>query len=106
MITVHQLRKAGNRVRITHARRYFDPNTNRWYMLSRFERINSAGVLPKVNPAPHGGKTTIELTTKDGKDIVAVADCSKKDAFNRKAGIELALNRLLNQANQMNVSLP
>ena len=75
-------------------------------MLNRFEKKNSAGVLPKVNPAPHGGKTVIELTTKDGKDIVAVADCSKKDAFNRKSGVELALNRILNQANQMSVSLP
>jgi len=104
-ITVHSLRKAGNKVRIQHKRRYFDPSNKRWVFLTKYER--SLSELPgHVQLEGKGGVTSIELTTKDGKNLASLAECSKKDGYNRKLGISIALGRILNEANQATISLP
>lgn len=44
-----------------------------------------------------GGKVTLELTTNNGCDLYAEAVCSKRDSFNRKVGISIAIGRLFKQ---------
>jgi hypothetical protein len=83
MITVEDIRKAGSKVRVMH-----------W-------RMDSKGKLRPVNqfegeqPSLKGGKTRIEITTNDGKELAGEAICSTKDSFNRRLGISIALGRAL-----------
>jgi len=95
--TIAQLRKAGNKVRVIHSR---------FYRLSKFPRraeLKNRALVPLStfrkggNPEEinaKGGRTFIQLTTKDGQEYVGQADCSLKDCFNRKLGIKIALGRL------------
>jgi hypothetical protein len=94
MNRVHSLRKAGNKVSVTHRRRYFDPVNRRWSMLSRYER--SLAPLPEfVSADVRGGETEVTLRTKDGRELRSVAKCSKKDAYVRSVGLNFALDGLL-----------
>lgn len=94
MNRVHSLRKLGNKVRVTHRRRYFDPVNNRWAMLSRYER--SLTPLPDfVSVDVRGGETEVSIRTNSGVEIKAVAKCSKKDIYVRSVGLNSALDRLL-----------
>jgi hypothetical protein len=68
--TIHQLRRAGWKVRVIHG------VTDEDNVLSdRFTRI--------------------ELTSPDQKDSVGTAYCSRKDQWNRKLGNRIALGRAL-----------
>lgn len=68
--TIHQLRRAGWKVRVIHG------VTDKDNLLSdRFTRI--------------------ELTCPDKKDSVGIAYCSRKDQWNRKLGNRIALGRAL-----------
>jgi len=104
MITIKSLRQAGNKVRVTHRRRVFDNVNRRWSLLTKHEHTLSQ--LDKVPVDAKGGVTEIELTTKNGKTITGIAECSKKDGFNRKFGVIKALGRVLSDAHSQNVSLP
>lgn len=46
---------------------------------------------------PKGGKTVVQITTGSGRIIEAEALCSRKDGFNRKLGVQIALNRAIHQ---------
>lgn len=43
----------------------------------------------------NGGKTQVRITTPDGINAVGVADCSRKENFWRKRGLNIALGRAL-----------
>lgn len=70
--TIHQLRRAGWKVRVIHGI-YDDCDNNELY--DRFTRI--------------------ELTSPEGVDSIGIAHCSKKDQWNRKLGNRIALGRAI-----------
>lgn len=80
--TIHQLRREGYKVRVHHERDTIDAMT-----------IN--GIAKFLNA--RGGKTTIELTTPEGKTFVGESKCSKKENFCRRIGNSIALGRILEQ---------
>lgn len=97
MNRVHSLRKSGNKVRVTHRRRYFDPVNRRWTLLSRYER--ALAPLPSfVTADVRGGETEVSLRTKEGRELTSVAKCSKKDIYVRSVGLNTALDGLLFEA--------
>lgn len=69
--TVHEMRKAGYKVRVIHQR---EKN-------------------PDQTLASKGGKTTVEITTPEGVELRGIAQCSKKEGFNRKKGLRIAIGR-------------
>ncbi len=102
MQTIHELRKAGNKVRVTHYR-YLHEDIKHWEETNRFEppamfqdRLKPAKHLKEFNEpiGAKGGKTTIEITTPKGENFAAEVFCHPKDAFNRKLGIIKCLGRL------------
>ena len=82
MLTVHDLRKKGYKVRVLHTRRYEQPN-----------QFGRAILLSK------GGLTEVCIT-QPGHDVISaagVARCSQNENFNRKLGVRIALGRALKQ---------
>ena len=105
MNRVHSLRKSGNKVSVTHRRRYFDPVNRRWSMLSRYER--ALAPLPDfVTADVRGGETEVSLRTKDGRELTSVAKCSKKDIYVRSVGLNTALDGLLFEATKLVTAFP
>lgn len=72
-ITVESLRKRGCKIRVHHHRR-------------------KAG-CGAINPL--GGKTVVEITTPDGTTLVGVSRCSRKENFNKRLGVRIALGRAM-----------
>jgi hypothetical protein len=102
MNRVHSLRKSGNKVSVTHRRRYFDPVNRRWSVLSRYER--ALAPLPDfVTADVRGGETEVSLRTKEGRELTAVAKCSKKDIYVRSVGLNTALDGLVFEATKPTV---
>jgi hypothetical protein len=75
--TIHQLRRAGWKVRVIHG---ITDETN--ILSDRFTRI--------------------ELTSPDKKDSIGTSYCSKKDQWNRKLGNRIALGRALKNHQSVN----
>lgn len=79
MLTVENLRKMGFRVKVRHTRgKYFD----NVHQCAEFD--------------PYGGLTEVEVydfTTQQA--YTGEAKCSKKDHYNRKLGVRIALGRAL-----------
>jgi hypothetical protein len=80
--TIHQLRRAGWKVRVMHGR------------MEDYPDLYSDEV---GQPVRHLADrvTIIELTSPEGKDAYGVALCSKQDNYNRKLGNRIALGRAL-----------
>ena len=72
---VHDLRKAGYKVRVLHCRR------------------DDERVLGEVHPK--GGETVIQITTPDGQDLEGRARCSDKERYNKRVGVQVALGRAM-----------
>ncbi len=93
MKTVHQLRKAGYKIRIQHFRFLRPPNQHAtFHMLPEKEfRAKKLG----RDMSGRGGKTTLEIS--GGQEfqipVQVVAFCSTADNFNRQRGVELCLFR-------------
>ena len=105
MNRVHSIRKSGNKVSVTHRRRYFDPVNRRWSVLSRYER--ALAPLPDfVTADVRGGETEVSLRTKDGRELTSVAKCSKKDIYVRSVGLNTALDGLLFEATKTVTASP
>lgn len=92
-MTVQELRQQGFKVRVTH-RRFFKRGDSK-VLLSRKEYYYDDGIQYSDDILPKGGETIIEITTPAGYEYEGVALCSKKDAFNRKEGVRIALERAL-----------
>jgi hypothetical protein len=75
MNNVEELRKSGYKVWVKHFRR------------------GSLG-----GPNPRGGKTVVEVTTPDGVTLVGVSRCSRKENFNKRLGVRIALGRAFTSA--------
>jgi hypothetical protein len=74
--TIHQLRRAGWKVRVIHGFTYEN------YIGSEITNLSDRF-------------TRIELTSPEGKDSVGTAYCSNNDQWNRKLGNRIALGRAL-----------
>lgn len=84
MKTIYELRKLGHKVRVHHLRFLGDS-------LEQYHKDFMYALKAK------GGRTQIEITTPYGATVKGVADCSRKENFNRKVGLTIALGRALNQ---------
>lgn len=90
MTTVAQLRQEGWKVRVTHYR--YSKFDNKLYRQDQFEKYARS-----ISMAERGGRTEISLTSPSGVSATGVAECSKKDNYNKKLGVRIALNRALYQ---------
>lgn len=73
-LTVSDLRKNGYKVRVLHY------------------RIQDHRFLGEY--FAKGGETVVQITTPDG-DFEGRAKCSKKDLYNKKLGVKIAIGRAL-----------
>jgi len=79
--TIHQLRRAGWKVRVIHG----FTNNNMPY-----------GPRSIKNKEPLSDRfTRIEITNPEGVDSTGITYCSKEDQWNRKLGNRIALGRAL-----------
>ena len=96
--TIQSIRQSGNKIRVSHFRA-----VSGYKELVPISEIRKNGWQNNINA--NGGKTTLALTTKDGKDFSATAVCSKKDGFCRKVAISIAIGRLIKSAAENGVSI-
>jgi hypothetical protein len=87
--TIHQLRRAGWKVRVIHG---FTNNN-----------LPFAPVSAKNKQPLSDRFTRIELTSPEGKDCTGIAYCSKEDQWNRKLGNRIALGRALKNYQSINI---
>lgn len=71
-MTIEELRKSGYKIRVHHHRK------------AGTEGINA-----------RGGKTVVEVTTPDGTTLVGMSRCSRKENFNKRMGVRIALGRAM-----------
>ena len=95
--SVAQLRKMGYRVDITHHRYVYDKEDRLCRLLHTKTIYSKYGNLRNVDP--NGGRT---YAIVDG--IAGVADCSFRDNYNKKVGVQIALGRALKNLNYMNTA--
>lgn len=92
MKRVHELRKAGNVVRVFHHRLLQkDEEDERGYSFS-----------------PRGGRTEVLIKPINNPDmpmIISHAFCSNKDNYNKKLGVQIALGRALKFLNDNDLGL-
>ena len=94
--SIVDLRRAGYKVRVSHFRNVNNFPDFHYPVLARVTKENKkAREFDKI--FEHGGETHIELTNREGKTFVAIAECSNKDAFNRRLGNHICLARLAKQ---------
>lgn len=85
MNTVQELRNAGYRVRVLHNRLY---NGYYKWQVGDNHRINGS-----IDPDAKGGSTEIVIDSPSGQHFQGVAICSKKENYNKKLGVRIALGR-------------
>jgi hypothetical protein len=88
-MTIQELRKNGNRVRVVH-RRFYEGSP------LPMTREQAAAVSFHVrigNIFPRGGITEIYINDGKSKTRHGVAECSIKDNYNKATGVEIALKR-------------
>ena len=113
MKTVHDLRKAGYKVTVTHFRYVRDPGVTvevdgektfveREGLWTNDMIYEEFGNLKNVLPC--GGMTSVTVESSDGKEyFMNDANCSKKDNYSKKLGVKIALGRILKQMEEENV---
>lgn len=96
-MTVHELRKQGNKVRVIHVREktYHLIKTELEESYEFFYSLRYAGINAK------GGRTIIEISSPDGKEAFGIAHCHPQDNYNKKEGVRQALKRALENLNHV-----
>ena len=74
MKSIHQLRKAGNKVCVNHERRYFDVINNRYVYLTNYEYSLLSDDSFVIGPYATGGYTTITITTINSNKLLPLAE--------------------------------
>ena len=87
-MTVQQLRNTGYKVRVLHNRLY--NGYQKWQVGSR-DRAAFSGM--PIEPDSKGGSTEVVIDSPDGRHFHGVAICSKKENYNKKLGVKIALGR-------------
>jgi hypothetical protein len=94
-MTIQQLRNSGYKVRVLHNRLY-----NGYYKWQVGSKPNQSvhGYAP-IDPDTKGGSTQIVIDSPHGNHYEGLAICSKKENYNKKLGVRIALGRCnINQA--------
>jgi hypothetical protein len=86
-MTVQELRKQGFKVRVLHSRLY--NGYHKWQVGDR-EHVKNYGPL---DPDPKGGSTEIVIDSPTGEHYRGTAICSRKENYNKKMGVRIALGR-------------
>lgn len=102
-LTVEQLRKWGFKVRVNHSR-YPMSNPGVLFTIFEFNQMKARG--EKIEFTTKGGQTILEVTTPDGAQYHGEAKCSTQDNFCYKAGVALALSRLIKVGGYPTVNTP
>ena len=93
-MTIQQLRNSGYKVRVLHNRLY-----NGYYKWQVGSKPNQSvhGYAP-IDPDTKGGSTQIVIDSPNGNHYEGLAICSKKENYNKRLGVRIALGRCnLNQ---------
>lgn len=103
--TVHELRKKGYKVRVTHVRQFFRFNPQTGEKKRFFATFQSSKFYKKFNLKPaseqemkdeffldsKGGETIIEIAFPQGNELgKGVSICSEQDSYVKKIGIRKA----------------
>jgi hypothetical protein len=94
MNVIEQLRKAGNRVRVTHYREFYELN----HLGRPVIKFKARHEVPKgymQRALPRGGVTEVEVITPNGKSVRGITICSNKDAFCKREGVNKAMEKVL-----------
>jgi hypothetical protein len=94
--SIHELRKQGYKVRVTHHRYVSHDPDFHYVQLVRLTKEDKK-LRKYTHILPKGGYTNLEVTAEfktDKPTHSTNAICSSQDAFNRKFGLQLCLNRL------------
>jgi hypothetical protein len=84
-MTVQQLRNNGYKVRVLHNRLY-----NGYHAWQNGSRPKHDG---PIDPDSKGGSTQVVIDSPSGEHFQGLAICSKKENYNKKMGVKIALGR-------------
>lgn len=86
-MTVQDLRNKGYKVRVLHNRLY--NGYHKWQVGS----IPQSGYCGRIDPDTKGGSTEVIIDSPNGARYHSIAICSKKDNYNKKIGVRIAIGR-------------
>jgi len=101
-LSVHFLRQNKYKVRVLHFRLHkvidnFDTLSTKNVLFSPKElelyKMNNGINRVSKQPLVKGGKLTLEIATPDGKEYTIETICSKKDCYQRRRAVQIALGR-------------
>lgn len=102
--TVESVRANGCKVKVFHRRLYLQVRNLKNGIISPKD-LDRVVVEPVLLPAccvddvskalPKGGCTTVQVTLPDGEVLTGWSECSVNDPYNRKRGVQIALNRAM-----------
>lgn len=84
-MTVQELRNKGYKVRVLHNRLY--NGYHKWQVGSKPQTCGP------IDPDAKGGSTQIIIDSPTGEHYQGLAICSKKENYNKKLGVKIALGR-------------
>jgi hypothetical protein len=87
-MTVQQLRNSGYKVRVLHNRLY-----NGYYKWQVGSKTAEGYGYGPIDPDTKGGSTQIIIDGPSGDHYDGLAICSKKENYNKKLGVRIALGR-------------
>lgn len=86
-MTIQQLRNNGYKVRVLHNRLY--KGYHKWQVGSR----PNSGHCGPIDPDAKGGSTEIVIDSPTGEHFQGLAICSKKENYNKRLGVKIAMGR-------------
>lgn len=87
-MTVQQLRNSGYKIRVLHNRLY---NGYHKWQVGAGDRVVFSGV--PIDPDAKGGSTEVIIDSPTGEHFHGLAICSRKENYNKKLGVRIALGR-------------
>lgn len=84
-MTIQELRNAGYKVRVLHNRLY--NGYHKWQVGSKPQHYGP------IDPDAKGGSTQVVIDSPSGEHFQGLAICSKKENYNKKLGVRIALGR-------------
>ena len=87
-MTVQELRNAGYKVKVLHNRLY--GGYHKWQEGALEYARNYAAT---VEPDTKGGSTQVIIDSPNGEHFQGLAICSKKETYNKKLGVRIAIGR-------------
>lgn len=88
-MTVQELRNSGYKVKVLHNRLY--NGYQKWETLG--DDYTFAKALGVAGPDPKGGSTQVIIDSPNGQHFEGHSICSKKDNYDKKMGVRIALGR-------------